>query len=144
MAREIAGAVGADGRLYVTEMSADRRAQLEAMARDQGLSQIVVVAALERGTNLPRDCCDAVYMRNVLHHVGDWPGYARDLAATVRPRGVIAVIDFAPGALPHLTDDHGASPERVVEAFTAAGLRLQRRDDAWGGATYLLVFTRVE
>ena len=95
-----------------------------AMAREEGLTQLTVVEAAERATNLPTACCSAVDMRNVLHQVDDW------------------VIDFAPGALPHLADDHGAEPDKVVAAFSAAGLRLERRDDRWGGGTYLLAFRR--
>lgn len=144
IAREMARAVGPEGRLYVTEMSADRQAQLAAMARDEGLAHVMALEARADATNLPSSCCAAVYMRNVLHHIGDWPGYARDLARTVAPNGAVAVIDFAPGALPHLASDHGAAPGRVIEAFGAAGLRLERRDDDWGGATYLLLFRRVE
>ena len=142
MARAIAKTVGPGGRLYVTELSAERRGRLLAMARENRLTQLTVVEAAERATNLPTACCSALYMRNVLHHIDDWRGYAIDIARTVRPDGIVVVIDFAPGALPHLADDHGAAPDEVIAAFSAAGLRLERRDDRWGGGTYMLAFSR--
>jgi ubiquinone/menaquinone biosynthesis C-methylase UbiE len=144
MAREIAAIVGPRGKLFVTEMAAAQREALAAIARDEGLPQMVVVEAQAEATNLPSACCSAVYMRHVLHHIDNWPRYAVDLARTVQPGGIVAVIDFAPGALPHLTADHGAGPDRVVEAFAGVGLRLTNRDDNWGGGTYLLAFRRPE
>jgi SAM-dependent methyltransferase len=105
-----------------------------------GLPQIVVVEAKERSTNLQPGCCSAIYMRNVLHHIDDWRAYADDLRRTVRPGGIVAIIDFAPGAMFLLARDRGAPPDRVIETFTAAGFRIERRVDDWGGKTYLLAF----
>jgi ubiquinone/menaquinone biosynthesis C-methylase UbiE len=110
--------------------------------RERSLTQVTVVEAAAGATNLPSDCCAAIYMRNVLHHIDDWEAYARDVARTVRPGGIVAVIDFAPGALPHVAEDHGAAPDRVIGAFSTAGLRLERRVEKWGGRTYLLAFRR--
>jgi hypothetical protein len=59
---------------------------------------------------------------------------------SVEPGGRIAVIDFAPGQLWFHGRDHGVDPDEVVAVFAAAGTRLVRRDDRWGGPTFLLVF----
>jgi hypothetical protein len=53
----------------------------------------------------------------------------------------VAIIDFAPGALPHLAHDHGIDSELVIESFSRAGFHVTRRDPRWGGRTFLLVFT---
>jgi ubiquinone/menaquinone biosynthesis C-methylase UbiE len=140
MAEELAKVVGPKGVIFATEMSEARRRDLQ--DRAARLPQIMVVEAKEHSTNLESACCTAIYMRNVLHHISDWPAYAQDLARTVRPGGVVAVIDFSPGAMPHLAGDHGAAPERIIEVFGNAGLHLERRVDDWGGMTYLLAFRR--
>ena len=142
MARELAKVVGPQGRLIATEISADRRRELEALAQQDGLAQLAVREAHERGTNLPDACCSAIYMRNVLHHIDGWEDYGRDLARSLRPGGILVVIDFGPGAMFHLAGDHGADPDRVVAAVAQSGLRVDRRVDDWGGRTYLLAFRK--
>jgi arsenite methyltransferase len=144
MAAALAALVGPEGALFATEISPERRRGLQELSKARNLPQITVVEAKERSTNLESACCSAIYMRNVLHHIDDWGAYAQDLRRTVRPGGIVAVIDFAPGAMFHLAGDHGAEPDRVVEVFTGAGLRLERRVDDWGGQTYLLAFRRTE
>ena len=91
-------------------------------------------------TNLPDACCDAIAMRMVLHHIGDVASFARDLRRSIRAGGKVAIVDFAPGALPHLADDHGIDAAGVAGAFHAAGFATTARDDQWGGRTFLIVF----
>ena len=79
-------------------------------------------------------------MRMVMHHIADAPAFARDLQRSLRSGGKVAVIDFAPGALPHLASDHGISVDRVEEMFRSAGFRIAARNEQWGGRTFLLVF----
>jgi ubiquinone/menaquinone biosynthesis C-methylase UbiE len=132
--------VGSDGRVYATEIAGDKRAQIAERARTGGLANIEVREARERDPALPPGCCDAVFMRNVLHHIDDWPAYVRALAPVLRPGGRVAIIDFAPGAFFHLGGDHGAPPDRVVEAFRRAGFEPAAAPSDWGGRMYLLVF----
>ena len=142
LAREIARIVGPTGRLYATEIEADLRQDIAAMAGREGLAHLEVVEARPSSTNLTDACCRAIYMRLVLHHIDDWPVYATDLRRTLQPGGILAIIDFAPGAMFFLPRDHGASPDEVVRVFADAGFVLERRIDDWGGATYLVAFRR--
>lgn len=137
---ELARRVGGQGRAFASEQTPQRRQQIEARAVREGVAMSVIEAA-DAATNLPDACCDAITMRLVLHHVGDVPAFARDLRRAIRPGGRIAIIEFAPGALPHLADDHGIDVDRVVHDFTAAGFTVQMRNDQWGGRTFLLLFT---
>ena len=91
-------------------------------------------------TNLPDACCDAVIMRMVMHHIRDGGVFARDLRRSLRAGGRLAVIDFAPGALPHLAGDHGIDPAQVIGIFTAAGFTVSSTVDDWGGRNFLIVF----
>lgn len=75
-----------------------------------------------------------------MHHIADPGAFARDLRRSIRQNGRIGIIDFAPGALPHLAGDHGVAPESVISHFLAAGFDLESRLDDWGGRTYLIVF----
>ncbi len=142
LAVEIARVVGAEGTVYATELSAERQRAIAARAERNSASRVQVVAAAEDATNLPDECCDAVYMRAVFHHIRDQGDMARLVARAVRPGGRVAVIDFAPGDLWFHGRDHGVTPEKVAEAFQQAGLTLVRHIDDWGGGMFLLLFER--
>jgi SAM-dependent methyltransferase len=142
LAAAMAAQVGEQGRVYATELSAERRAAIERRVRRGGISNLQVVTAGETETGLPDRCCDGVYLRAVLHHVGNREAFADSLARTVRPGGRLAIIDFAPGTLWFHGADHGVPAETVIEAMRPAGFRLRERDDNWGGGMFLLVFQR--
>jgi SAM-dependent methyltransferase len=140
---ELAAHVGTEGKAFATERTAHQRDAIAQRARDAGLV-VSVLEAPDLTTNLPDGCCDAVVMRLVLHHITDLRTYARSLRRAVKPGGRVAIIDFAPGALPHLADNHGVGADVAVAALREAGFTLASRDDAWGGRTYLLVLAPVE
>ena len=139
LAVELARHVGSEGRVFASERTPEQRQRIAARAARAGVA-ITVIEAADGATNLPDACCDAIAMRMVLHHVGEPEGFARELRRSVKRGGRVGIIDFAPGALPHLADDHGVGADRVIEAFTAAGFVVDTRDDRWGGRTFLIVF----
>ncbi len=106
------------------------------------MPQLRILEASTDATRLPFECCDALYLRAVFHHITDRDGYAREVRKAVRPGGRVAVIDFAPGALWFHGREHGVSREDVTRAFEQAGLSLIQRVDDWGGGTYALLFER--
>lgn len=136
---EFARTVGPTGRAFATERTAAQRAAIASRAAAAGVA-VTVIEAADDATNLPAGCCDAITMRMVMHHVADPPVLARDLRRALKPGGRVGVIDFNPGALPHLAADHGVSPGAVLTAFDAAGFEVVSRNEQWGGRTYLLVF----
>jgi SAM-dependent methyltransferase len=135
----IARLVGPDGEVLATDLDAGRRRAIADRASHARVNVRVLEGAAE-ATNLPDGCCDAIYMRTMLHHVDDPFTFARDVARSVRQGGRIAVIDFAPGRLWFHGADHGIDPDDVIEAFGSAGCTLRRRDDHWGGPMFLLLF----
>jgi SAM-dependent methyltransferase len=142
LATAMAAYVGETGRVYATELSAERRADIERRVTSAAIGNVHVLAASETSTGLPDHCCDAVYLRAVLHHISDPEAFAASLSRTLRPGGRVGVIDFAPGTLWFHGADHGVRPDAAVSAFRTAGFRLRGRDDEWGGGMFLLVFER--
>jgi ubiquinone/menaquinone biosynthesis C-methylase UbiE len=138
----MAGFVGRSGQVYATELSPERRRQIDARITRASARNVQAVLAADRATGLPDGCCEAIYMRGVFHHVGDRPAFAAQVTRALRPGGRVAVIDFAPGTLWFHGSDHGVHADEVSKSFEAAGLPLRERIDDWGGGMFLLVFER--
>ncbi len=125
----IARHVGADGHVFTTELGRERVAALREAVRTSGLSNVDVLDAHRARTNLPQACCDAIVMRDVYHHLDDPAAMNASLLASLRPGGLIAVLDFEPrtgseSASPagRSSDGrHGVGRATVVEELTAAG-----------------------
>jgi ubiquinone/menaquinone biosynthesis C-methylase UbiE len=142
LAMEMARVVGAGGVVYASDISAERQQDIAARATRERLAQVRVVNGLVDATNLPEQCCDAIYMRAVFHHIQDPPAFARSIAAALRRGGRVAIIDFPPGGL-WFHGDHGVTAQTVTDAFQGAGMSLKQRIDDWGGGMFLLLFERV-
>lgn len=129
----LAKQVGPEGRVYATEMSADRLNRIRKRADDDGLKNVTVLEAHATRTNLPDECCDAIVIRNVYHHFDDPAAMNRSLYASVKPGGHLAIIDFSPGrgrstatsAASRDQDSHGVDADTVVKEVTAAGFERQ-------------------
>lgn len=138
-----------DGTLYSTELDPERLREIQQRADRERAANVIVVAAGEASTNLPDQCCDAVFMRNVYHHIGDTDAFNRSLRQAVRPGGRVAVIDFPPRSFGHLDgppagtegerNGHGVSARAVAREMERAGFVTERIEEDWGGRTYLVL-----
>jgi SAM-dependent methyltransferase len=137
------------GVLYSTELNPERRRQIRARADRQGVHNLIVIEAGETSTGLPDHCCEAIFIRNVYHHIGDTAQFNQALLSAVRPGGRLAIIDFEPGALWHLRHrppgaaevrgGHGVSIRAVVQELESAGFRVEAIDRGWGGRMFLVL-----
>ena len=89
-------------------------------------------------TNLRPECCDAIFLQNVYHHVTAIEGFNKSLWASLKPGGRLAIIDFVPergSKLPEGVPDnragHGIPPDVVIAEMKAAGLQYERTIDKW-------------
>jgi cyclopropane fatty-acyl-phospholipid synthase-like methyltransferase len=138
MTIEMAKRVGPSGRVYSTELDPARLADIrEAVSREQ-LTNVTVITAGERASNLPAACCDAIFMRDVYHHFTHPEEIARSLAASLKPGGRLAIIDFepqagmaAPEGVPANREGHGIRPEIIVAEITPAGPSAVRTIPDW-------------
>jgi ubiquinone/menaquinone biosynthesis C-methylase UbiE len=99
-----------------------------------------VVEGATDATRLPDDCCDAIYLRAVTHHLADRDRFAAEIFKAVRPGGRVVVIDFAPGSLWFHGADHGVTPHDVRRAFESAGFKTAGQIENWGGGMFAMVF----
>jgi ubiquinone/menaquinone biosynthesis C-methylase UbiE len=141
----LAREVGAKGRVFSTEIDPERLRRLREAVVAARLDNVTVVEAHGSETGLPPNCCDAIVLRRVYHHLTDPSSVNASLSRSLRPGGVLAVIDFPPpfflgrGRL-------GVPTEIVISEVMNSGFGLLRRIDDWPGrgplASYCVVFRK--
>jgi predicted methyltransferase len=136
----VARHVGPAGRVFTTELGEDRVRTLRAAVEKASVGNVTIVEAGAARTNLPEECCDAVFMRAVYHHFGDPAAMNRSLWASLRPGGRLAVMDFTPrgdeeASNPADRDEsgrHGVKAETVLKELVSAGFERIQVEDRTG------------
>ena len=141
---EMAAVVGESGHVFATELSADRRDDIRAAVAAAGLDNVTVVEAGERETNLAPECCDAIFLRRVYHHLTDPAAMNASFHASLKPGGRLAIIELEfEGLLAPLRGwEHWTDDAQVVAEVTAAGLTHVETFDWPLGAHYAAVFRK--
>lgn len=130
------------GRVFSTELDPERLRRL----REAKLANVTVIEASRKDSNLPPNCCDAIVLRRVYHHLTEPSAINASLLRSLRPGGVLAVIDFAP---PFFLGrgDFGVPSTAVVSEVTASGFQLLRVMEDWPGrgplGSYCALFRKV-
>jgi ubiquinone/menaquinone biosynthesis C-methylase UbiE len=125
--------VGPQGRVYSTEINPKLLDKIRSLAQKENASNVIAIAGREDNTELPPDCCDAIFLRQVYHHLTDPLGMDRSLFQAMRPGGRLAIIDFepnqlpgqpAPSGVPRNRGGHGVPKRIVAEELTRTGFML--------------------
>jgi len=131
--------VGSSGHVYATEID---QPKVDAISKTvTGKSNVTVLLGKAESTELPEQCCDRILLRRVFHHMHHPEPMLKSLLASLKPGGIIAVIDFLPRHdMPNqdgTPDDHehGTSVEKLTEHFTAAGFELVNQVENWPSRT---------
>lgn len=80
---------------------------------------MTVLEAGERATHLPPECCDAIFMRRVYHHLTAPSAILTSIHEALRPGGRLVIIDFRPDGLLGMVTRMGVDRADVVRAATA-------------------------
>lgn len=145
--------VGESGRVYATEIDQEK---VDAISKTvAGKSNVTVVLGKPESTGLPEQCCDRILLRRVFHHMHHPEPMLKSLLASLKPGGMIAIIDFLPRHDMENQDgtpddhEHGTSVEKLIEHVTASGFELVGQVDdfpsrvAHGKKTdYMVLFRR--
>ena len=142
----MAAIVGPAGHVYATEINPERLAILRKKVQQEHLDNVSVIEGGIKDTRLPADCCDAIFMRGVYHHLTDPAAIDASLYHALRPGGVIAVQDFRPSLLlkpwtpsgiPANRGGHGIRPDIVIDEMTAAGFKVEKVLEPWRPSWYI-------
>ncbi len=141
----LAREVGTGGRIFATEVDRGRIEALAEKFRREKRANVVVVEGGTSDTRLPSACCDAIVLRRVYHHLTDTAGINASLLRSLRPGGLLAVIDFPP---PFFLSrgDSGVPAKAVIAEAPSAGFELVRLIGDWPGRgpleSYCVLFRR--
>ena len=141
----LAREVSSQGHVFSTEIDATRLRRLREAVVAEKLDNVTVVEAHGSETGLPPNCCDAIVLRRVYHHLTEPASINAGLLRSLRPGGVLAVIDFPPplflsrGSL-------GVPAKIVIDEVASSGFELLRLIDDWPGrgpfASYCAIFRK--
>jgi len=109
--------VGPNGSVVGLEQSDVFAAAARKFAAEQRLANVEVVQGDAKSTGLPRASFDVVFARLVLVNVPEPQRVADEMAALLRPGGVVA--SYEADFLPHLCDPPSAAWNRLFEIFQA-------------------------
>ena len=141
----LAREVGASGSVFSTEIDPGRLQRLREAVVAAKLDNVTVVEAHGSETGLPPSCCDAIVLRRVYHHLTDPSGINASLLRSLRPGGILAVIDFPPPFF-FSRGDFGVAADAVTSEVVSSGFRVLRRIDDWPGrgplGSYCLLFRK--
>lgn len=139
---EVARRVGQSGRVYSTELSADRLNDVRQAVAAAELLNVTVLEAGEQITHLPAECCDAIFMRRVYHHLSAPSAILTSIHEALRPGGRLAIIDFRPDRVIGMITRMGVDRAEVIRAATAIGFAVVTADEWPGWDHYVVMFQK--
>lgn len=126
------------GTVYAVDLEPDMVKYLAARAQREQLKNMTAIAAAPDSPRLPARV-DLVLLVDTYHHVVDRSRYFRRLAASLKPLGRVAVVDFRLDARRGPPQRSRVAPERVKAEMAAAGYALAAEHD-FLPEQYFLVF----
>ena len=126
------------GKVFATDIGARQLKEIRDYADKEGLKNVTVIEGAPAATNLPNACCDAMFMRDVYHHITQVDAFTKSLYASLKPGGRIAILDFRPRAGSALPDGvnpnrggHGIAPSTIEEEMKTAGFTHVQTIESW-------------
>jgi predicted methyltransferase len=137
------------GRVLATDVTERSLATTREYVAKEGLTNVTVIEGAAASTNLPPACCEAIFLRNVYHHITAAEPFNKSLFESLKPGGRLAIIDFLPGPGSRLPDGvpanrggHGIPPAVVIDEMKQAGLTYIRTIEKFDGVAFLTLFQK--
>ena len=141
--------VGPSGKVFATEIDQEKLAKLRSEVAKRHLNNVIVLESKEVDTNLPPQCCDAIFLRRVYHHLTKPAEFDVALGHSLKPGGRLAIIEFPPRSgldpvegVPANRGGHGIPQKVAIEELEAAGLHTTKILNDWPDGDYLLLLEK--
>jgi ubiquinone/menaquinone biosynthesis C-methylase UbiE len=141
--------VGSGGKVFATEIDKEKLASLRSEVAKRRLSNVNIVESKDADTNLPVQCCDAIFLRRVYHHLTKPTEFDAALLRSLKPGGKLAIIDFPPRSglepvegIPANRGGHGIPQKVLIDELSAAGFQQVKVVNDWPADDYCVVFVK--
>jgi ubiquinone/menaquinone biosynthesis C-methylase UbiE len=142
----LASSVGAEGRIYATEVDPDDVKEMEERVEREKLANVEVVSGTQEATGLTDGCCDGILLRRVYHHFQNPAAMQASMRRALKEGGLLLIIDFGPKrswdrpeGVPASRQGHGIDKDLLVSEMKSAGFELDR-ELPWDDGDYALLF----
>ena len=136
----LARRVGPNGRVYAEDVQPEMIGAIERRVKREGLENVITKLGTPTDPGIPAGTVDAVLIVDAYHELEDPVGLLRHVAKTLRPNGVIGIINYKKdGGGPGPPMEERVDAERVIADAKTAGLELRRRHN-FLPYQYLLTF----
>ena len=127
----LARQVGPNGRVWAEDIQPQMITAIERrVARENLRDRVTTRLGTPDDPKLPAAAMDVVLIVDAYHEVERPVTLLRNVSKSLKPGGVIAIINFKKdGGGPGPDMDERVDPEKVIADARAAGLELKRRDD---------------
>ena len=125
----LARRVGPRGTVYAEDVQKEMITALSRRVNREGFNNVRAQLGTNNDPRLPASSFDAVLMVDAYHEVEDRVTMLANLATSLKPQGRLGIIDFRlDGTGPGPAPEERVSPDVVVNAAKAAGLKLIRQE----------------
>jgi SAM-dependent methyltransferase len=126
------------GRVYGVDVEPDMVKYLAERAKREKRDNVIAVAGAPADPRLPEKV-DLILLVDVFHHIDERASYFRNLRASLKPGGRIAVIDFRMDSPEGPPKAARIAPQRVIAELKEAGYGVVRQHEFLPNQ-YFLVF----
>lgn len=111
-----------EGEVIATDIEPDMVRFMTERAQRDGLTNLRAIQAPPAASGLEKNSVDRVLIVDVWHHLEDRVNYGRDLAAALKPEGVVLIVDFKLSAERGPPVAMRLPPEKLIAELEAAGM----------------------
>jgi ubiquinone/menaquinone biosynthesis C-methylase UbiE len=122
----LARRVGESGHVYLTEIGQSELEKIRRRVEQSELTNMSVIEGETDETNLPEDCCDALLVRYVVHHMSRPDDMLSSLKRSLRQNGRLVIVEKN-------DPDDGIEADDLIDDLRRAGFDVLSRHPEWGG-----------
>jgi protein-L-isoaspartate O-methyltransferase len=117
--------VGAEGRVYATDIQPEMLEKLRKAVRQQGITNVITALSGDTTTGLPQGAIDLALMVDVYHELSEPERFLGALKLALKPDGRLVLVEFR-GEDPDvpIKEEHKMTVAQAVRELDAAGFWL--------------------